>query len=385
MARGFDVVVVGGGLVGLFAAWNLVRAGKTVLVVERDRVAGGTTGTSFAWLNATSKTEPAYHRLNAEGLARHRDLAKAWGEVTVGLHGAGAITWADPDAAFTPEDLAGEAIALKDLDYPCLWLDRDELEALEPHIVFGGAAQGMLAPRDRGLDAPVLARHLAHEIVGAGSEVREGTPVTAIGTGKVTAGGETVACGAVVIAAGPGTGEVVALAQEAQAAPIPVNRVPGLLVTLPTDPRRTWVNHVVYAPDAGNFHIRPTPDGGLLLGDDEIDRLIAERSDPSTVTQATSALLAVAQRHLPGLAEHPGLDAARAAIGVRPVPADGRTIAGPLPGAPGVFVLATHSGITLAPLLGELIAAEIVHGTISPLLGDFRPERYGETGTQNGG
>lgn len=368
-----DAVVVGGGLVGLFAAWHLARRGRRVLVAERERIACGTTGASFAWLNATSKTEPAYHRLNAEGLARHLELARLWGEPATGLHGAGVLTWSEPDSAISLAALRDDHAALAALDYPVLRLGRRELVALEPHVAFGEGAEGMMAPRDRWLDAPVLARRLAVEIERAGGTVREGAPVEAIARGCVTVDGEAIACDTVVIAAGPATAEAAALAGVPD---VPVGRVPGLLVTLPPDNGRRWVNHIVYAPDAGNFHIRPTADGGLLLGDDEVDRLVADTPDGGAVARATRALLEVAGRHLPGLDSSPSVAGARAAIGVRPMPSDGRTIAGPLPGAEGIWVIATHSGITLAPLLGELIAAEIVEGTVSPLLASFRPDRF---------
>jgi glycine/D-amino acid oxidase-like deaminating enzyme len=46
---------------------------------------------------------------------------------------------------------------------------------------------------------------------------------------------------------------------------------------------------------------------------------------------------------------------------------------------PGCYVIATHSGITLAPLLGELIAEEIVSGEMSDLLAPFRPDRFERT------
>jgi len=63
-------------------------------------------------------------------------------------------------------------------------------------------------------------------------------------------------------------------------------------------------------------------------------------------------------------------------IGVRPMPGDGHTIAGRLPGLDNAWVIATHSGITLGPLLGQLIADEIGRGTPSALLAPFRPERF---------
>ena len=55
---------------------------------------------------------------------------------------------------------------------------------------------------------------------------------------------------------------------------------------------------------------------------------------------------------------------------------DGRTIVGALPPVPGLFVAATHSGITLAPLLGEALAAEMIDARREPLLANFRPERF---------
>ena len=63
-------------------------------------------------------------------------------------------------------------------------------------------------------------------------------------------------------------------------------------------------------------------------------------------------------------------------LGVRPMASDDRPIAGPLPGVAGVYLLATHSGITLGPLLGQLAAREIVSGEPAALLAPYRPSRF---------
>ena len=91
MDRGeFDIVVVGGGIVGVTAAFHLGRRGLKVAVVERGKLAGGTTGASFAWINATSKVaDEAYHRLNAEGARAYRELAVEFGEARLGMHPGG--------------------------------------------------------------------------------------------------------------------------------------------------------------------------------------------------------------------------------------------------------------------------------------------------------
>jgi glycine/D-amino acid oxidase-like deaminating enzyme len=253
-------------------------------------------------------------------------------------------------------------------------------------VRFAEGAEGLFAPGDRWLVADRLAHRLAHEIERLGGEVRENSPVTKIEChGRsdpvvtVSADAERFAAATLVLAAGPSTAEIVAMVQGPDALAFPVGRVPGLLVTTPPDKMRDLVRHVLYAPDSGEFHIRPTADGGLMLGSDDIDEMIDETSDGETLQAATRALLERGRHYLPELSvDTHGHDVKRQ-IGVRPMPRDGRTIAGPLPGVANCYVIATHSGITLAPLLGELIAEEIVSGEVSPLLGPFRPDRFDRT------
>jgi glycine/D-amino acid oxidase-like deaminating enzyme len=62
-------------------------------------------------------------------------------------------------------------------------------------------------------------------------------------------------------------------------------------------------------------------------------------------------------------------------IGVRPYPKDGKSLAGPMPGSDGLFVIATQSGVTLAPALGSLMAEVIVDGHTPDALRPFSLER----------
>ena len=61
---------------------------------------------------------------------------------------------------------------------------------------------------------------------------------------------------------------------------------------------------------------------------------------------------------------------------VRPMPADGQSIVGWLPGPRGVYLAVTHSGVTLAAHLAGLIATELVTGTAPGELRPFRPSRF---------
>jgi D-hydroxyproline dehydrogenase subunit beta len=64
-------------------------------------------------------------------------------------------------------------------------------------------------------------------------------------------------------------------------------------------------------------------------------------------------------------------------VGMRSLPADGLTASGYIDTAERVYVTVSHSGITLAPLLGKLAAQEL-QGEECPLLAAFRPGRFAE-------
>jgi glycine/D-amino acid oxidase-like deaminating enzyme len=59
----------------------------------------------------------------------------------------------------------------------------------------------------------------------------------------------------------------------------------------------------------------------------------------------------------------------------RPIPADGFPSVGPLDDVPGYYEAVAHSGITLAAIIGEVLAQEITDGEISPLIRPYRPGR----------
>jgi glycine/D-amino acid oxidase-like deaminating enzyme len=67
------------------------------------------------------------------------------------------------------------------------------------------------------------------------------------------------------------------------------------------------------------------------------------------------------------------VEAAR--VGWRPLPGDGLSAVGPVAGLEGYYLVFTHSGVTLGPLLGRLVAEEVTTGQVPPPLAPFRPDR----------
>ena len=152
-------------------------------------------------------------------------------------------------------------------------------------------------------------------------------------------------------------------------------RRPGLLVDTPDTGPFRLVRHVLYTGDNA-FHLRPGPSGGLRIGSEDAD---PESEAPDDAEARALALLARARALVPGLGGDAPLEAlareCTVRIGVRPVPADDRTIIGPVASVPGLYVIVTHSGVTLGPYLGRLAAEEITSGKMPGRLAPFRFDR----------
>ena len=166
-----------------------------------------------------------------------------------------------------------------------------------------------------------------------------------------------------VIAAGSETSDVAAMA----GAHVPLVHSPGVLAHSSPIARR--LSRVVLAPTA---HMVQRADGTVVTGADFGG---GPAGDASSGHGAT--LLAEAAKYLPALTGA-GLD--RLGIGRRPKPRDGLPVVGFAAGSPDVYLAVTHSGVTLAPVLGRMAAAEILDGLSFELLEDYRPSRFARTG-----
>jgi glycine/D-amino acid oxidase-like deaminating enzyme len=174
-----------------------------------------------------------------------------------------------------------------------------------------------------------------------------------------------VSADAVLVCVGPST--------QAFLAPlgvrIPVDRVPGLLAM--TSPPAEPLSRVVHAP---GVHLRPDAGGGLVVGAEDVDAPAAT-GGAATLDALAARLLERTARVMPAAR---GVKLIDRRVGVRPMPADRHTIAGRIPGFDNAWMIATHSGVTLGPLLGRLIAAEIAGGAPHAALVPFRPDRFTE-------
>ncbi len=362
-----EIVVIGGGVVGDSVAYRLAQVGAAVTLLEAGRLAGGTSSATFAWINSNDKTPLEYHRLNTAGMGEHARLRQEFGTAPW-LHVDGNIEWADGPQATAV--LRRKVARLQEWGYEAELLPIGALREVEPELLPpDGVTEFVFYPLEGYVDVPVLVAVLARAAENLGAKIRTGCRVAAFAVerghvrGVVTAGEERIKADLVVNCAGRWADQVAALA----GASVPLAPTSGLLaisVPSPVGLRSIFHSHAV--------NLRPDGAGRIMMRAGEFDPTVHEDTPVVPLPAACHQILERAQRVLPRLAGT-ALEAAR--VGMRPIPSDGYPLVGPLLGSTGTYVVCTHSGVTLGPLLGRLVADEIVRGVVDARLRPFRPER----------
>jgi glycine/D-amino acid oxidase-like deaminating enzyme len=245
-------------------------------------------------------------------------------------------------------------------------------EKLEPEAVFPDREIRVAHfPEESCVDAPDLTRTLVQAAGRNGALARVGNAVHGIEVGGegVTLrleNGDTIQADAVVNATGAGA----ALMAEMVGRELPLDVFRGLLVrvAVPGEP----LGRLMHTP---RVNVRPDGPGYVLLHHDSVDARLTD-DFAGTEDPLCAELLQRARRVLPALAE---AEVVEARFGLRPVPADGHSCVGTLSGVPGYYEAVTHSGVTLGPLVGRLLAREILTGEVDTLIAPFRPDRFPST------
>lgn len=110
------------------------------------------------------------------------------------------------------------------------------------------------------------------------------------------------------------------------------------------------------------------PDGSYLLG----DPAGTAQHVMSDLQAAGSRFLDLASAVVPSLRN---AQVSSVEMVQLPWPADGHPIVGCSAACAGLYVCVTHSGMTLAPLLGRLVAEEVVTEVEQQELSHYRPDR----------
>jgi glycine/D-amino acid oxidase-like deaminating enzyme len=362
-----DIVVVGAGIVGAAVAFRLSASGARVTLVDAGPPAGGTSGATFAWINANSKGPFEYHFLNVCGMAEHLTLCRELGS-DEWLQQGGNLEWAQ--GARADGALRAKVSRLRSWGYPVELLSRRDVSLLEPDVVVPDEVKGVAYfPTEGYVDVPPLVGALARAAQASGATVRPGVRVVALAsrgervTGVVTADGDRVMADWVISCVGHRTAEFARLAGVA----VSVHGSPGLCAY--SSPSTVGLRAIVHTPD---ISLRPDGAGRILMRAEEFDRGVGEDTPIHPLPAACDTLMARAAAILPGLA---GARVETVRIGVRPMPVDGYPLVGPAPGRRGLYLVCTHSAVTLGPLIGRIVAQEILTDEVDARIAPFRADR----------
>jgi len=386
--RGFDAVVVGGGVIGLACAWRLAQRGAEVAVLERGEPGAGATRVAAGMLAPVGELtfgEPELLELTLEAARLYpefvAELEAATGEST-GYERLGALHVAlDRDEA---AQLRRVHDLQRSLELEAEWLPPRRCRDLEPGLTpsFHG---GVFAAGEAAIDPRALTRALLAALSAAGVEVRTETEVVdGIFEGERLVGVQTVPRSAgplhrypeqksgglfdraeaeeiradhVVLAVGAWSGAMTWLPEHARP---PVRPVKGQVVELRGRDAEPVARHILASE---RVYLVPRPDDRLVVG-----ATVEELGFDTAVTAGgVHELLREAYRLLPDVAE---MELLGATAGLRPGTPSNLPLVGP--GAIDGLVLATghfRNGILLAPLAAQAVADLVADGRRSSLVG----------------
>jgi glycine oxidase len=378
-----DVVVVGGGVIGLAIAWRAAGAGMTVTVVDE------TPGQGASWAAAgmlAPVTEVHYGERPLLGL--NLAAADRWPAFAAEVEEAsGQPVGYRPGGTLAVARDADDNAALEDLyqfQLRCgLRVERlrsRECRQLEPGLA-PSIRGGVLAAGDHQVDNRALVQALLIACRRAGVQLVEGrvaeptvagervTGVALAGGGRsdggsALAGGPVLAAGTVVLAAGCWSGGLGGLAAEALP---PVRPVKGQLLYLRGPADEPLCSRNVRGLEV---YVVPRGDGRVVVG-----ATVEEQGFDTRVTAgAVHDLLRAALELLPDVAE---LELIETVVGLRPGSPDNAPMLGPA-GPEGLVVATGHyrNGILLTPVTADAIAELLATGRVPDLIAPFAPGRF---------
>lgn len=370
------LLVLGGGIVGLSCAYEALKQGWQVTVVDCGELGGQASGAAAGMLAPyyeNGDTPDAFFRLCLNSLARY----PAWTaevEADSGMR-AGFVRSGSVHVAMREADrlslfgrMAWQTAAGANME----WLDEAALRRAEPSLA-PGLAGALYCSDEAHVQAPLLVRALALACERRGARLlpHAGAMTAVEGgiAGCISVQFEEygrIDADAACCCLGAWSGRL----SDWLGLRIPVHPIRGQICAYVPAPAA--LRHLVFGPRS---YWASKPDGSLVCGASEDE----SGFDRTVTAGGIGRLVRAGERMLPALS---GAVPARSWAGLRPATLDGRPLIGPVPGRPAVFMAAGHhrNGILLSPATaaacGEWLAAG--GGAFSDANWQaFRPSRFG--------
>lgn len=350
------IIVIGAGIIGTSIAYHLAKAGGDVVVLDSaDGIGGVATANSWAWINASWGNDRDYVKLRMQSMDAWRRLDK---DVPgLGINWCGSLLWDLP-----PEKLHSFADEHNSWGYPTRLVNEAEARTIEPwlrhypkeavHVAIEGSVEPLhavqqlaAAARSAGVDFVPHARvKWLVETEGA---------VTGLATTETEFDADEV-----VVAAGTNSADIL----QSIGINLELESPPGLLIH--SEPAPELLKGIVLSPE---LHVRQSPDGQLVAGSDFTGTPTSDNLEEAAAQLFDKVKALVKCDRSLAMSHY--------TIGYRPTPKDSVPVIGRPKDMKGLYLAVMHSGITLAPIVGQIVAAETLYETRAPELARYHPDR----------
>ncbi len=363
----YDVVIIGGGIVGAACAAECVREGLRAAIVEAKLIGGGATAAGMGHLVVMDDSEAQF--------ALTRYSQRLWEEIrdelphTVEYDACGTIWVAADDEEM--REVSRKQKFYSERGVAVEVLDQQSLAEAEPNLR-AGLMGGLRAPGDSVIYPPCAAQFFVDRALTRGAHLFLGKAVQEITRDGVRLrDGSTISAGVVVNAAGSWSPGLSAGAN--------VKKRKGHLVITDRYPRflRHQLVELGYLKSAHSltgdsvaFNIQPRKTGQLLIGSSRQYGVDDSAVDASLM----SRMLARAIEYLPGLGK---LSSLRVWTGFRAATPDKLPLIGPDVEHERLYLATGHEGLGITTSLGtaKLLVDQIMNRTPAIPVAPYLPSR----------
>lgn len=370
-----DIVVIGGGVIGLAIARALALRGVSSIIVERSTLGAESSTAAAGMLAPQAEADSAddFFKL----CCRSRDLYPQFAaelldetgiDIEFATHGTLYLAFTDEDV----EELEQRYQWQSEAGLTVRFLTGEEALRLEPTV-----SPDVKMALKFDFDTQVENRRLVNALAVANERLNVSqltcTDVRSLRiSGGTISGVETsegfISTRQVVIAAGAWSSQMTLMPNDSGITlpDVGIEPVRGQMLCFEANPQ--MLNHVVYSRRG---YVVPRRDGRILAGSTSEHVGFDKRVTAAGIQNISSAALQIC----PGLATH---SLTESWAGLRPRAADGLPVLGPCAEIEGVFYATGHyrNGILLAPVTAELLSAAIADNEIAPELKTFSPDRF---------
>jgi glycine oxidase len=344
--------IIGGGLAGLSCGVELLRAGRSVTLLDRGRAGRGASWAAAGML--APRFEADFD--DVEMIRLLVESQRRWADYADSLHpdGRAAVDYDDTGTLFVALDRDDEEVArrwydfARQYDLPVERLDRDALLEREP-LLSARARMAVVCAGDHQLDNRKLVELLRATFLTLGGELREETAVASVevASGAVRsltlASGECIVTANLLLASGAWTRTIDGLAPHRPT----IRPVKGQALALRPRPGEELPRAVLRSTEV---YLAPKRDRLIVGGTME-----EMGFDARVTSEAVCELLRAAYELVPSTYE---LELAESWAGFRPASTSGRPILGPSPIEGLSFALGHHRhGVLLLPITVATLTA----------------------------